>query len=95
SIADQLLSTGLMMPGFRPDKRILASTLSKYLIPLSVLGGAITGFIAAIATLFNSLIPGIGIILIVMVSYQFYYYLQNENPTELQPIKEKIRSFSI
>ncbi|MCW1293376.1 MAG: hypothetical protein QXV66_00095 [Candidatus Rehaiarchaeum fermentans] len=95
SIADQLLSTGLMMPGFRPDKRILASTLSKYLIPLSVLGGAITGFIAAIATLFNSLIPGIGIILIVMVSYQFYYYLQNENPSEVQPLKEKIRSFSI
>lgn len=95
SIAEQLLATGLMMPGFRPDKRILASTLSKYLIPISVIGGAVVGLVAAVASLFDALIPGIGIILIVMIAYQFYYYLLSENPSEMYPIKEKIRNFTL
>ncbi len=95
SLAEQLLATGLMMPGFRADKRIVADMLRRYMVPLSILGGAITGFVAAIATLFNALIPGIGILLIVMIGYQFYNYLLSENPYEMQPIKEKLVKFKI
>jgi preprotein translocase subunit SecY len=95
TLAEQLLATGLMMPGFRADKRIVADTLRRYMVPLSILGGAITGFVAALAALFNALIPGIGILLIVMIGYQFYNYLLSENPYEMRPIKDKIINFKL
>ena len=90
SVASQLISSGLSMPGFRRDERVLTDILKRYIIPLSLLGGAITGIIAALATFLDTLTAGIGILLIVMIVYQFYTSLMNENAQEFKPIKEKL-----
>lgn len=90
SVASQLISSGLSMPGFRKDERVLTDILKRYIIPLSLLGGAITGLIAALATFLDTLTAGIGILLIVMIVYQFYTSLMNENAQEFRPIKEKL-----
>ncbi len=64
-------------------------------MPLAIIGGAITGLVAALASLLDTLTEGIGILLIVMIIYQFYISLMQENPTEFRPIKEKLTGESM
>jgi preprotein translocase subunit SecY len=90
SVSNQLVSSGLLMPGFRRDERLIADILKRYIIPLAILGGAITGLVAALATFLNTLTAGIGILLIVMIVYQFYTSLMQENAVEFKPIKDKL-----
>ncbi len=90
SVATQLIESGLSMPGFRRDERVLTEVLKRYIIPLAVIGGALTGLIAALATFLDTLTAGIGILLIVMIIYQFYTSLMSENREEFEPIKDKL-----
>ncbi|MCL4400683.1 preprotein translocase subunit SecY [Candidatus Parvarchaeota archaeon] len=90
SVAKQLMESGLSMPGFRRDERVLTDIFKRYIIPLAILGGAITGLVAALATLLDTLTAGVGILLVVMIIYQFYSSLTQENPSEFNPIKEKL-----
>ncbi len=90
SVTKQLMSSGLSMPGFRRDERIITDILKRYIVPLAIIGGAITGLVAALATFFNALTAGVGILLVVMIIYQFYYSLMQENGPEFKPIKDKL-----
>jgi eubacterial secY protein. len=78
------------MPGFRRDERVLVDIFKRYIVPLAILGGALTGLVAAVATFLDTLTAGIGILLIVMIIYQFYFSLLQENGDEFRPIKDKI-----
>jgi len=90
AVAKQIMNSGLSMPGFRRDERVLTDIFKRYIIPLAILGGAITGLVAALATLMNTLAAGVGILLVVMIIYQFYTSLMQENPTEFKPLKERL-----
>lgn len=90
SVVKQIMSSGLSMPGYRRDERVLTDIFKRYIIPLSILGGAITGLVAALATLLDTLTAGVGILLVVMIIYQFYSSLMQENPLEFKPIKDKL-----
>lgn len=95
SVAKQLMNSGLSMPGFRRDERVLTDIFKRYIIPLAILGGAITGLVASLATLMNTLTAGVGILLVVMIIYQFYTSLMQENQAEFKPIKEKLTGESV
>ncbi len=90
SVSKQLLNSGLSMPGFRRDERVLTDIVKRYIVPLAIIGGALTGLVAALATFLNTLTAGVGILLIVMIIYQFYSSLMQENPDEFKPIKDKL-----
>ncbi len=90
SVVKQLMESGLSMPGFRRDERVLVDIFKRYIVPLAILGGALTGLVAAVATFLDTLTAGIGILLIVMIIYQFYFSLLQENGDEFRPIKDKI-----
>ncbi len=90
SVVKQIMESGLSMPGFRRDERVLIDIFKRYIIPLAILGGALTGLVAALATFLNTLTAGIGILLIVMIIYQFYNSLMQDNKEEFGPIKDRI-----
>jgi preprotein translocase subunit SecY len=89
-VADQILSSGLGIPGFRRDKRILEKILARYIIPLAILGGFTVGVLAALADLLGALSRGTGILLTVMIIYQFYESIQKAHMEEMQPIVKQV-----
>ncbi len=90
SVSKQLMNSGLSMPGFRRDERVLTEIFKRYIVPLAIVGGALTGLVAALANLFDTLTAGVGILLVVMIIYQFYFSLMQDNAAEFKPIKERL-----
>lgn len=89
-VADQIMSSGLSMPGFRRDKRILEKVLARYIMPLTILGGLTVGALAATADIFDALSRGTGIILTVMILYKFYEDIQKAHMEEMNPMIRKV-----
>jgi preprotein translocase subunit SecY len=89
-VADQILSSGLGIPGFRRDKRILEKILTRYIVPLAILGGVTVGVLATIADVMGALSRGTGILLTVMIVYQFYESIQKSHMEEMSPMVRKV-----
>jgi len=83
SVADQVMDSGLQIPGFRQDKRIITRLLSRYIMPLTVLGGLSVGLLAAVADLMGALSRGTGILLSVMIIYQFYEQIARDHADDM------------
>ncbi len=90
TVAEQFKSANLMIPGFRRDPRIIESVLGKYIPALSVLGGAFVGFLAGFADLTGALGSGTGILLAVMIIYQFYENIMREHGHEMPEFVRRI-----
>ena len=86
TVAKQILSSGLMIPGFRKDPRIIEQILRRYIGPLTVMGGALVGFLAVIADLLGALSRGTGILLTVMIIYQMYEQIMRHKQEDMHPI---------
>jgi preprotein translocase subunit SecY len=89
SQARQIMAAGLQMPGFRRDDRILEKVLSRYIWPLTVLGGASVGVLAALADLSGALSRGTGILLTVMIIYKFYEEIAKQHMADMNPAVRK------
>ncbi len=85
SVADQILSSGLSIPGFRRDKRILERVLNRYIKPLTIMGGFSVGLLAVVADLFGALSRGTGILLSVMIVYNFYEQISRQYVGDMGP----------
>ena len=72
SQANQIMRSGLQIPGFRKDPRVLEHMLDRYIWPLTVLGAVAVGLIASFADLTGALGSGTGILLTVMIVYRLY-----------------------
>jgi preprotein translocase subunit SecY len=90
SIADQIQSMGMQIPGYRSDKRIIKKVLERYIPPLAVIGGIAVGLLAAFADFANALGSGMGILLTVSILYNFYEQIKTQHPEEARPLIEKI-----
>lgn len=90
-VADQIMSSGLSLPGFRRDPRILELKLKQYIMPMAVVGGAAVGALAAVADLLGALSRGTGILLAVMIIYQIYEQLSRQHADEFKPVTEFLR----
>jgi preprotein translocase subunit SecY len=85
SQARNIMSSGLSMPGFRKDERVLESILSRYVKPLTIMGGAAIGLLASIADLMGALVGGTAILLGVMILYQLYQNIAQQHATDMNP----------
>jgi preprotein translocase subunit SecY len=92
SLAEQLSIIGMQIPGYRRDPRVIESVLNKYIPPLSVLGGLIVGLLAVIGDLLGAIGGGIGLLLSVMIIYNYYEIIKNE---ELEEVPEFIKRFLV
>lgn len=89
SQADQMMSSGLQIPGFRKDKRILERLLERYIGPLTVMGAIAVGFLAALADLTSALARGTGLLLTVMIIYRLYEDIAKDHMYDMNPMMKK------
>ena len=85
SQARQIMASGLQIPGFRRDERILESLLKRYITPLTVMGGITIGLLAATADLTGALGRGTGILLTVMIVYRLYEDISKQHMVDMYP----------
>jgi len=89
-IAEQLKGSGLQVPGFRRDPRVIEKVLEKYIPMITILGSIFVGLLAAFADLTGALGTGTGILLTVGILNNMYETMKREQMFELYP---SLRSF--
>ena len=87
--AKKISSSGLQMAGFRQDDRVLESILDRYIMPLTVMGGLAIGFLASITNLVGALVSGTAILLVIMITYQFYQRIAQDHLSDMNPAMKK------
>jgi preprotein translocase subunit SecY len=89
SQAKQIMASGLQIPGFRRDERVLEKILSRYIWALTVVGGAAVGLLGALADLTGALSQGTGILLAVMIVYKLYEEIAKQHMMDMHPSLKK------
>lgn len=90
SQAKKILQSGLAMPGFRKDERVLQAVLKRYVLPLTIMGGLAVGALAAMADLLGALTSGTAILLAVMIMYQLYQSIAQQHAVDMHPALRKM-----
>ncbi|MEW5897054.1 MAG: preprotein translocase subunit SecY [Nanoarchaeota archaeon] len=89
SQARNIMASGLQIPGFRKDERVLERILSRYIWPLTIVGGAAVGLLAALADLTGALANGTSILLAVMIVYKLYEEIAKQHMMDIHPALRK------
>lgn len=86
-VAKQIQSSGMQIPGFRRDPRVLKRVLDKYIPAITVFSGAAVGALAASADLIGTVgnASGTGVLLTVGIVIQLYQAMGREQMTEMYP----------
>ncbi len=90
SVAGQLEKSGLQIPGFRSDPRVIEGVLSRYIPIITVLGSIFVGILAWFADITGALGTGTGILLTVGIVYKFYEELAQQQLFDMYPGLRKI-----
>jgi preprotein translocase subunit SecY len=88
AVAKQIESSGLQIPGFRRDPRILKRVLERYIPVVTVMSGAMVGGLAAGADLIGTVgnASGTGVLLAVGIMIQLYEAMGREQMMEMHPV---------
>jgi len=89
SQAKNIAASGLQVAGFRQDIRILESILDRYVMPLTVMGGAAIGLLASFTNLLGALVSGTAMLLVIMIMFQFYQSIAQEHMADMNPAFRK------
>ncbi len=89
SQAKNIMASGLQVPGFRRDERVLQRLLNRYIWPLTIMGALLVGFLASIADLSGALARGTGILLTVMIIYRLYEEIAKQHMYDMYPMMRK------
>ncbi|HVQ00099.1 MAG TPA: preprotein translocase subunit SecY [Candidatus Thermoplasmatota archaeon] len=88
AVAKQIQDSGMVMPGFRRDPRVLGRVLERYIPVVTIIGGAAVGMLAsfadAIGTVGNA--SGTGVLLTVGIMIQMYEQIAREQAMEMHPV---------
>ena len=84
-VAEGLDRSGMLIPGFRRDIRVMERVLSRYIFALTLLGGAAVGALSAVADFMGALGSGTGILLTVGIIYSLYEEITRERVAEMFP----------
>jgi len=84
-MADQLLDSGMQIPGFRRNKQPIVAILNRYIPTITILSGAIVGMLAAFSDFFGVFGSGTGALLAVSILYQYYQTMVQEQVADLYP----------
>lgn len=85
SQAKNMMASGLQIPGFRRDERVLEYLLKRYIWPLTVMGGIAIGLLAGFADISGALTNGTGLLLTVMVVYRLYEEIAKQHMMDMHP----------
>ena len=84
-MADQLLNSGMQIPGFRRNRQPIVTLLNRYIPTITIIGGAIVGALAAFSDFFGVFGSGMGALLAVSILYQYYQTMVQEQVADLYP----------
>ena len=87
--AKNIMASGLQVSGFRQDERVLESILDRYIMPLTVMGGAAVGLLASLTDLFGALVSGTAMLLVIMIMFQFYQNIAKQHEVDMHPAVRK------
>ncbi len=90
SQAKNILSSGLQIPGFRKDPRVLEAILKRYIMPLTIMGGLAIGLFSSVADLLGALTSGTAILLAVMIIYKMYEDIARQHAVDMHPALRKM-----
>ncbi len=88
--AENLIKSGLEVPGLRRNVRVLENLLARYIYPLTVISSLIVGVIAIVASVLGAYGSGSGLILLVGILQNFYTILSYERTLEMYPLLRRI-----
>ncbi len=88
SVAKQIERSGMQIPGFRRDPRVLQKILARYIPTLTVIGGAVVGLLAAVADMMGTVgnATGTGLLLCVGIFIRTYEQIAKEQAMEMHPV---------
>jgi preprotein translocase subunit SecY len=86
SQAKNMMASGLQIPGFRRDERVLEALLNRYIPALTVMGALAVGFLASLADISGALTSGTGLLLTVMIIYRLYEEIAQQHMMDMNPI---------
>lgn len=88
AVASQIESSGMQIPGFRRDPRVLKRVLERYIPVVTVISGATVGGLAAGADLIGTVgnASGTGVLLSVGIMIQLYDAIGREQMMEMHPV---------
>jgi len=89
SVAKQISDIGMHIPGYRSDQHSIKQVLDKYIPALAVTGGFIIGMVAALADFTGAIGTGTGILLTVMIVYNYYEELSRQDLEGAHPLVRK------
>jgi preprotein translocase subunit SecY len=88
AVARQIQSSGMQIPGFRRDPRVLRKVLERYIPVVTVIGGmavgALAGFADMVGTVGNA--SGTGLLLTVGIIIRLYEDIAKEQAMEMHPV---------
>ncbi|BBD71917.1 preprotein translocase subunit SecY [Sulfodiicoccus acidiphilus] len=88
--AENLIESGVEIPGIRSNPRALEGLLAKYIKPLTFYSSLIVGVIGSVATLLGVYGTGVGLLLAVTIAIQYYSLLAYERSIEMYPLLKRI-----
>ena len=88
AVARQIQSSGMQIPGFRRDPRVLRKVLERYIPVVTVIGGAAVGALAGFADLVGTVgkASGTGVLLTVGIIIRLYEDMAKEQAMEMHPV---------
>ncbi|MBI4148383.1 preprotein translocase subunit SecY [Candidatus Woesearchaeota archaeon] len=89
SQAKQIMNSGLQIPGFRRDQRVLERLLERYITPLTVMGAIAVGILAGLSDISGALTNGTGLLLTVMIVYRLYEDITRQHMMDMNPLMKK------
>ena len=89
-VAQQLMDSGMQIPGYRRSGRPIESILKRYIPVVTIMGGIIVGLVAGISDFLGVFGSGTGILLAVGIIYQYYELLMQERAAEMFPAFRRI-----
>lgn len=90
SQAKQIVASGLQIPGFRRDPRVLEQILDRYIVPLTVMGAIAVGLLASAADVLGALTNGTGLLLTVMIIHKLYEDIAHQHMMDMYPALRKM-----
>jgi preprotein translocase subunit SecY len=88
AVARQIQSSGMQIPGFRRDPRVLRKVLERYIPVVTIIGGAAVGALAGFADLVGTVgrASGTGLLLTVGIIIRLYEDIAKEQAMEMHPV---------
>ena len=88
AVARQIQRSGMQIPGFRRDPRVLKRVLERYIPVVTVIGGAAVGALAGFADCIGTVgnVRGTGLLLTVGILIRLYEDIAKEQAMEMHPV---------